>query len=83
MTHSLPSPDSYRKGGDCLNLFSDLEVSNIHFIIDFKQLRCAQNTVVSIYVKSTQNIHEQLQQTTITKKSAIGIFLYFCSYMFK
>ncbi len=57
MTHPLPSPDSYRKRRDCWNLFSDLEVSNI--IIDFKQLRCAQNTVVSIYVKSTKNIHEQ------------------------
>ncbi len=33
MTHPLPS----KKGGDCWNLFSDLELCNIYIIIDFKQ----------------------------------------------
>ncbi len=33
MTHPLPSPDSYREGGEGRNLFSDLEAGNIYLLL--------------------------------------------------
>ncbi len=34
MTHPSPSPDSYREGWDCWNLFSGLEADKM-YLIDF------------------------------------------------